>query len=174
MDKHKKDEEKTIRTLDPVAEFGRTKVSRHTAIGSRRAKAMHQTLLSGEVLHPYILRNFRNIGYKLTGKRFSEVADKCPLNLDDWGIILGIDDFPDVINDIEYFPPLYTEKIFETLLLCNLGKEVYGNEEDFEQWLNQPPIPYFGDRSPKELLSYSSGFNELHNALQIIDYGQTA
>ena len=55
---------------------------------------MHRTLLSGSVLHPYTLGSFRNIGYTLTGKGFGEVADNCPLNLEDWGVVLGIDDFP--------------------------------------------------------------------------------
>lgn len=163
-----------MRVVDPVAGFGRTKFRSWAASAGKRAKSKHQNLLNGKVLHPYTLRSFRNVDYRLTGTEFSEIVDKCPLNLEDWGMILGIVDFPDVMNDIEYFPSLYTEKIFETLLLCNLGKEVYGNAEDFKRWLDQPPIPYFGDRSPKELLGYSSGFSELHKALQMIDYGQTA
>lgn len=174
MDKQKKSEEKIMRVVDPVAGFGRTKFRSWAASAGKRAKSKHQNLLNGKVLHPYTLRSFRNVDYRLTGTEFSEIMDKCPLSLEDWGTILGIVDFAEVIQGIEYFPTLYTEKIFETLLLCNLGKKVYGSMEDFIKWLNQPPIPYFEGRSPKELLGYSLGLNELYKALQTIDYGQTA
>lgn len=163
-----------MRTIDPVFSRGRTRGHKTESSTYKIAQATHRNLLSGKVIQPLTLASFKNSDYKLTGRGFVEIIEKCPLSLEDWGIILGIDNFPKVFKKINYFPSLHTEKIFETLLLCNLGNKVYGDEEDFKRWLNQPPIPYFGNRSPKELLSYSSGFTELYEALQMIDYGQTA
>jgi len=163
-----------MRTLEPVLGHRATGNRESARDSYRRVESIHHALLRGKVIHPSALVDFRSIHYELSRKAFGEIIEKCPLSLEDWGTVLGIDDFPKVVNKITRFPTLHTEKIFETLLLCNLGKKVYGNEEDFKRWLNQQPIPYFGDRSPRELLGYSSGFNELRKALQMIDYGQTA
>lgn len=118
-----------------------------------------------------ILRSFQNLKYVLDRRGFKKINSFCRLENHQWGHILEIIDFdPEEISSLSL---MQTERAIDVLILFKYGVEVYGTLDEFKEWLNGPNT-YFDGRPPEDLLIYSHGLNELHRALHIIDYGQTA
>lgn len=71
------------------------------------------------------------------------------------------------------FDPIYSEKILEITMLFNYGKEVFGDEDNFNTWLQTKSIA-LGGRAPKELLSNTFGIRLVKDELARIEHGVLA
>ncbi len=71
------------------------------------------------------------------------------------------------------FSPIYSEKIIEIQLLFNKGVEVFGNTENFHNWLNSKSIA-LGGINPISLLDNTFGIMMLDDELTRIEHGVLA
>jgi putative toxin-antitoxin system antitoxin component (TIGR02293 family) len=68
------------------------------------------------------------------------------------------------------FEPLQSEKILQIALIFQKGKEVFGDEKKFSQWLSAENLSLGGSK-PKELLDNVFGIQMIENELIKIEYG---
>jgi putative toxin-antitoxin system antitoxin component (TIGR02293 family) len=71
------------------------------------------------------------------------------------------------------FDPLASEKILEILLLIRMGKDVFGNNDKFNIWLETRCVA-LGGKKPKEFLDNTFGIGLLKDELIRIEHGVLA
>lgn len=75
-------------------------------------------------------------------------------------------------NEVK-LPSRIAELAIELNALFELGNEVFGNNEQFNLWLDSPNA-HFGNKKPSSFLNTSSGINLIFQALKAIEFGATA
>lgn len=75
-------------------------------------------------------------------------------------------------NDVK-LPSRIAELAIELGALYELGNELFGSNDAFNDWLNTPN-PFVGDRLPSSYLNTSSGINLIYEELKSIEFGTTA
>ncbi|HET8734956.1 MAG TPA: antitoxin Xre/MbcA/ParS toxin-binding domain-containing protein [Pricia sp.] len=68
------------------------------------------------------------------------------------------------------FPAKQSERILEIKRLLNYGENVFGDGDDFMDWMKTRSIP-MGGVIPKEVLDTSIGINMVHDQLGRIEHG---
>ncbi len=106
---------------------------------------------------------------------FKKVVSKIPFNIEDWSYLLHLSlrTMQRYKKENQTFTPVHTEKILEITMLFNLGKEILGNEQKFNTWLETKNIA-MGGIIPKDLLDNSFGINFIKDELLRIEHGVLA
>jgi len=103
---------------------------------------------------------------------FAKFQNDITLKSSDWSNILHLSERTlqrykkEKIN----FAPIYSEKIIEIRLLFNKGIDVFGNKENFTQWLNSKNIA-LGGIQPISLLDNTFGIMLIKDQLTRIEHG---
>ena len=106
---------------------------------------------------------------------FAGIQKQLPLKVSDWSNILHLSERTlqrykkEKIN----LSPIYSEKVLEIKLLFNKGIEVFGDVENFSQWLNSKNIA-LGGVKPVSLLDNTFGIMLLKDQLTRIEHGVLA
>ncbi len=75
-------------------------------------------------------------------------------------------------NDVK-LPSRIAELAIELNALYELGNEIFGNNAQFNLWLEAPNV-FFGEKRPKNYLNTSSGISLIYEELKRIEFGATA
>ncbi len=75
-------------------------------------------------------------------------------------------------NEVK-LPSRIAELAIELSALYELGNELFGNNEDFNLWL-ETPNAFFGNKKPSAFLNTSSGISLIFQELKAIEFGATA
>jgi putative toxin-antitoxin system antitoxin component (TIGR02293 family) len=112
-------------------------------------------------------------GMKYTA--FAAIQKQLPLKVNDWSNILHLSErtLQRYKKDKIDLSPIYSEKVLEIKLLFNKGVEVFGNLENFSQWLNSKNIA-LGGVKPISLLDNTFGIMLLKDQLTRIEHGVLA
>ncbi|MGB5402653.1 MAG: antitoxin Xre/MbcA/ParS toxin-binding domain-containing protein [Robiginitalea sp.] len=105
-------------------------------------------------------------------KTFERVAENTPLKDKDWAVILDttLRTLLRYKKDNKTFAPKQTEKIIEIQQLMQYGEEVFGNKENFHNWLMSENIAV-GGIIPGDLLDTSVGLGIVKDELGRIEHG---
>lgn len=105
-------------------------------------------------------------------KSFLSVPGNNNFNLHEWSNILHLSERTMQRYKKESIPfePLQSEKILQIALIFQKGKEVFGDEKKFSQWLSAENLSLGGSK-PKELLDNVFGIQMIENELIKIEYG---
>ena len=103
---------------------------------------------------------------------FESVAVKTPLKDKDWAVILDttLRTLVRYKKDNKTFAPKQTEKIIEIQQLMQYGEEVFGDKENFHDWLMSENIAV-GGMVPGDLLDTSVGLGIVKDELGRIEHG---
>ncbi|WP_430966784.1 type II RES/Xre toxin-antitoxin system antitoxin [Spongiimicrobium sp. 2-473A-2-J] len=103
---------------------------------------------------------------------FESVAVKTPLKDKDWAVILDttLRTLVRYKKDNKTFAPKQTEKIIEIQQLMQYGEEVFGDRENFHDWLMSENIS-IGGMVPGDLLDTSVGLGIVKDELGRIEHG---
>jgi len=106
---------------------------------------------------------------------FSKLAKGTPFSLTEWSSYLNMSNrtMQRYQREKKRFDPIYSEKIVQIALVYNLGIEIFGDKDKFDQWLATENLA-LGKRKPKELLDTSFGIGLLKDELTRIEYGVLA
>jgi putative toxin-antitoxin system antitoxin component (TIGR02293 family) len=106
---------------------------------------------------------------------FSKFAVGIPFSQSDWSNILHISErtLHRYQKEQGTFDSLQSERILEIALLYNKGKEVFGDTEKFNLWLDSNSLA-LGDIKPKSLLDSTFGIHLLKDELIKIEHGVLA
>lgn len=106
---------------------------------------------------------------------FADIQKELPLKTGDWSNILHLSErtLQRYKKEKIDFAPIYSEKVLEIKLLFNKGVEVFGNIENFSQWLISKNIA-LGGVKPLSLLDNTFGIMLLKDQLTRIEHGVLA
>ena len=106
---------------------------------------------------------------------FQMIADKSPFSISEWSNYLHLSErtFQRYKKERRTFDPLHSEKILEITLVYNKGVEVFGDQANFDAWLEAKNIA-LGGIKPKELLDSTFGIGMLRDELIRIEHGVLA
>jgi putative toxin-antitoxin system antitoxin component (TIGR02293 family) len=106
---------------------------------------------------------------------FNDISQKMPFSFQEWGTFLHLS--PRTMQrykkEQKTFDPIYSERIAEITMLYNYGKEVFGDEDKFQTWLNTSNIA-LGGEVPRDLLDSTLGIGVLKDELGRIEHGVLA
>ncbi len=71
-----------------------------------------------------------------------------------------------------HFDMVQTERLKKLILLFETGIEVFGNSEQFNQWLQKPAYGLYGS-IPFDLLMHPGGLDKVLNEVSAIKFGDT-
>ena len=113
----------------------------------------------------------RGMRYQL----FSTIAHSSPFELYEWSQYLHLSDrtMQRYKKDRVPVDPIHAEKVFEIARLCDYGAQVFGDQANFDTWLDTTSIP-LGDAKPKDLLDSSFGIELVREELIRIEHGMLA
>lgn len=117
---------------------------------------------------PVMYYSRKSIGYE----KFMKLADIIPLDFQEWSDNLHLSErtLQRYKKENKSFAPIYAERILEIMQLYNRGTTVFGNTDNFSQWMNSNNLA-LGGVKPKEMLGSSSGINFLKDELGRIEHG---
>ena len=103
---------------------------------------------------------------------FSELQKSIPLKPEEWSNVLHLSlrTLQRYKKEKIDFGPIYSERIIEVQLLFNKGLEVFGDKDNFHNWLNSKNIA-LGGISPVSLLDNTFGIMMLKDELTRIEHG---
>ena len=103
---------------------------------------------------------------------FKTIVDKSAFNINDWSNFLHLSErtMQRYKKENKTFDPIYSEKIMEITMLFNYGKEVFGDENNFNIWLQTKNVA-LGGIAPKELLDNTFGIRLVKDELTRIEHG---
>ena len=103
---------------------------------------------------------------------FEKYAGVSPFTLADWSGFLELSErsLHRYKKDNKSFDRMRSERIIEIARVLKKGIEVFGDEENFNTWMNLR-ILALGGVKPRELLDSSEGIKILEDELIRIDYG---
>lgn len=106
---------------------------------------------------------------------FVGIQKQLPLKVSDWSNILHLSErtLQRYKKEKIDLSPIYSEKVLEISLLFNKGVDVFGNIENFSQWLNSKNIA-LGGVKPISLLDNTFGILLLKEQLIRIEHGVLA
>ena len=106
---------------------------------------------------------------------FQSIVTTGPFTIKEWVKFLHITErtLQRYKKENKSFEPLHSERILEIAQLQKRGKDIFGNTENFSQWMNSKIIA-LGGIKPKELLDNSFGITVLNHELTRIEYGVLA
>jgi putative toxin-antitoxin system antitoxin component (TIGR02293 family) len=103
---------------------------------------------------------------------FNALQKSIPLKPEDWSNVLHLSarTLQRYKKDKIGFGPIYSERIIEVQLLFNKGLDVFGDKDNFYNWLNAKNIA-LGGISPVSLLDNTFGIMMLKDELTRIEHG---
>ena len=106
---------------------------------------------------------------------FRSIVALCPFSTREWSTYLHLTErtLQRYKREERTFEQPYSERILEIARLQRRGREVFGEFENFNQWLSSNSIS-LGGVCPKTLLDSSFGIDELHRELTRIEHGVLA
>ncbi|MCC9165624.1 type II RES/Xre toxin-antitoxin system antitoxin [Pontibacter harenae] len=106
---------------------------------------------------------------------FQAIADKSPFSTTEWSNFLHLSErtFQRYKKEQRTFDPLHSEKILEITMVYNKGVEVFGDQANFDAWLEAKNVA-LGGIKPKELLDSTFGIGVLKDELTRIEHGVLA
>ena len=118
-----------------------------------------------------IILSRKGISYEL----FEFIVSKGSFSIKEWCEFLHLTErtLQRYKKDGRSFEPLHSERILEIAQLQKRGIDVFGNLENFNQWMNSKIIA-LGGIQPKELLDNSFGIAEVNAELTRIEHGVLA
>ena len=107
----------------------------------------------------------------ISKKQLEQLKDKTGLDYDKLALVLDVSRAT-LINKkgIEKFTPALSEKIMSLAVIYSYGYEVFGDQQEFNQWIFQP-IKALGGKPPFDLLNNQYGREEIRHLIGRIDYG---
>jgi putative toxin-antitoxin system antitoxin component (TIGR02293 family) len=117
----------------------------------------------------YVIREVRKgIAYN----SFTNAVKNVPLTLKEWSGILDLSErtLQRYKKDKRAFDTLQSEKIVQVTLFIRYGRDVFGDENKFNLWLNTENLS-IASVKPKELLDSSFGIDLLKDELTRIENG---
>lgn len=107
----------------------------------------------------------------ISKRALEQLKDKAGFDYDQLSAVLGVARAT-LINKKgnEKFPLALSEKIMSLADLYSFGYEVFGNQQEFNQWVFEP-IRALGQQSPYSLLDSQYGREEVKNLIGRIAYG---
>jgi putative toxin-antitoxin system antitoxin component (TIGR02293 family) len=107
----------------------------------------------------------------ISKKALEELKDKAGFDYDQLSEVLGVARTT-LINKkgAEKFPLGLSEKIMSLADLYSFGYEIFGNQEEFNQWIFEP-LPALGGQAPYALLDNQYGREEVKSIIGRIAYG---
>lgn len=106
---------------------------------------------------------------------FKNIVDKSAFNINEWSGFLHLSErtMQRYKKESKTFDPIYSEKILEITMLFNYGKEVFGDEDNFNTWLQTKSVA-LGGTAPKDLLDSTFGIRLVKDELTRIEHGVLA
>ena len=106
---------------------------------------------------------------------FERLAKNIPFTIREWSSFLHLSErsLQRYKKDKGTFNSTSSEKIIEIIMLNKYGKDVFGDQENFNIWLLTKNVA-LGGIKPKELLDSSFGIQILKNELTCIEHGVLA
>jgi putative toxin-antitoxin system antitoxin component (TIGR02293 family) len=106
---------------------------------------------------------------------FEKIVDNVPFSLAEWASYLQLSERTIQRNQKEKkpFQPIQSERIVDLVMLYEYGVEVFGDQGNFNIWLNSKSIA-LGGRTPKELLDTKFGVGMVKDELGRIEHGVLA
>ena len=103
---------------------------------------------------------------------FMSIVESTGFTLKDWAHVTNIPyrTIQRYAKEQKLLKPIFTEKVFEFSEVLKKGKEVFGSDAKFEDWLTSTKY-IFGNKRPLELLSSSIGKDMVMKELNRIDHG---
>ena len=103
---------------------------------------------------------------------FSALQKSIPLKPEDWSNVLHLSTrtLQRYKKEKISFSPIYSERIIEIQLLFNKGLDVFGDKDNFYNWLNSKSIA-LGGITPVSLLDNTFGIMMLKDELTRIEHG---
>lgn len=103
---------------------------------------------------------------------FERLAKSIPFTLREWSAYLHLSErsLQRYKKQKGTFNAVTSEKIIEITMLNKFGVEVFGDQENFNVWLNSKNVA-LGNIKPKELLDSSFGIQLLKDELTRIEHG---
>jgi putative toxin-antitoxin system antitoxin component (TIGR02293 family) len=106
---------------------------------------------------------------------FKNIVERSAFNINEWSSFLHLSErtMQRYKKENKTFDPIYSEKIFEISMLFNYGQEVFGDEDNFNTWLQTKNVA-LGGIAPKELLNNTFGIRLVKDELTRIEHGVLA
>ena len=106
---------------------------------------------------------------------FSKLVSKCPFTLEEWAGYMHLSPRTMIRykNSKKPFDPLQSERILQIALIYEEGIRVFGEAENFDQWLGSKVIS-LGGLVPKSLLDNNFGITLIRDQLGRIAHGVLA
>lgn len=106
---------------------------------------------------------------------FERLAKNIPFTIREWSSFLHLSErsLQRYKKDKGTFNSTSSEKIIEIIMLNKYGKDVFGDQENFNIWLLTKNVA-LGGIKPKELLDSSFGIQILKDELTCIEHGVLA
>jgi len=103
---------------------------------------------------------------------FVQLAGMSPFNIQDWSKFLHLSErtMQRYKKEKKRFGPIYAEKIIEITILQKYGAAVFGNDENYAQWMDINNIALDGSK-PKDLLDSTFGIKLIKQELGRIEHG---
>jgi len=119
-----------------------------------------------------ILNVIREVRKGIAYNSFTNAVKNVPLTLKEWSGILDLSErtLQRYKKDKRAFDTLQSEKIVQVTLLIRYGRDVFGDENKFNLWLNTENLS-IASVKPKELLDSSFGIDLLKDELTRIENG---
>ncbi|MBE7178996.1 MAG: DUF2384 domain-containing protein [Mucilaginibacter polytrichastri] len=106
---------------------------------------------------------------------FTNVSEATPFTPEDWSAYLHLSErtIQRYKKEKRNFDPIHSEKILEIAMLYARGRDVFGDENRFDTWLETESVA-LGNSKPKDLLTSSFGIRMVDDELGRIEYGVLA
>jgi putative toxin-antitoxin system antitoxin component (TIGR02293 family) len=103
---------------------------------------------------------------------FVKLLDYTPFTMAEWASFLQLSTRTMQRNQKERkpFQPVQSERIVKLSMLYKYGVEVFGDQDNFDIWLNTRSVA-LGGNAPKELLDTIFGISMVNDALTRIEHG---
>lgn len=111
----------------------------------------------------------------ITYQDFNKLMDHTPFSMSEWASYLQLSERTMQRNQKEKkaFQPIQSERIVELAMLYQYGLEVFGDQNNFDTWLDTKSVA-LGGSAPKELLDTKFGITMVKDALTRIEHGVLA
>lgn len=122
-----------------------------------------------------VLSLIKTIREGLNYQTFNAVANASSFSAQEWSTILDVSErtLQRYKKEKLKFSSLHSERILQIAMLYKLGTEVFGEKENFEQWLNTENLA-LGKSKPKDLLDSTFGIEMIKDELHRIEHGVLA
>lgn len=106
---------------------------------------------------------------------FQSILSTGPFSTKEWSVYLHLTErtLQRYKKENKLFEPIHSERIIKIAQLQKRGIEIFGNLDNFNQWMNSKIIA-LGGIKPKELLDNSFGISILNDELTRIEHGVLA